>query len=81
MWYTYILLCEGNSLYTGATNDLEKRFHTHKSGKGGAYTRSHKPIKLLYSEQFETKSQALKRENEIKSWSRTKKIVTLKLKV
>jgi putative endonuclease len=79
MWYVYILLCLDNSLYTGATNNLEKRFRDHKNGKGGAYTRSHKPLKLLYSEQFQTKSEALKREITIKSWSREKKITALRL--
>lgn len=79
MWCVYILLCEDNSLYTGSTNNLEKRFLDHKNGKGGKYTRSHKAVKLIYSEKFDTKSQALKREIEIKSWSRVKKIKTLKL--
>lgn len=53
--------------------------HTH--GKGGAYTRSHKPQKILYKKRAATKSEALKHEAEIKKWSRTKKITTLKLKL
>lgn len=81
MWHIYILLCSDNSLYTGATNNLDKRFLDHSNGKGAAYTRSHKPLKLLYSEQFETKSEALKREIEIKSWSRVKKIAAFGLKI
>ncbi|HLC88104.1 MAG TPA: GIY-YIG nuclease family protein [Patescibacteria group bacterium] len=81
MWYVYILLCGDNSLYTGSTNDLEKRFLDHKNGKGGKYTRSHRPLKLIYKEEFATKSEALKREAEIKSWSRGKKIKDLKLPV
>lgn len=79
MWFVYILLCSDNSLYTGSTNNLQKRFLTHKSGKGGRYTRSHKPVKLIYSEKLSSKSEALKREIEIKSWSREKKITTLQL--
>jgi putative endonuclease len=79
MWFVYILLCSDSSLYTGSTNDLEKRFSKHKSGKGGNYTRSHKPLKIVYSEKVDTKSQALKREIEIKSWSRSKKIEGLNL--
>ncbi len=75
MWFIYILLCTDGSYYTGATNNLEKRFLEHKSGKGGRYTRSHKPLKLIYSEQFKTKSEALKREIEIKGWSKQKKIL------
>lgn len=74
MWYVYILLCEDQSLYTGITNDLKKRLLDHKMGKGGAYTRSHKPIKFVYLEKFKTKSQALKKEAEIKKWSRERKL-------
>lgn len=81
MWYVYILLCSDNSLYTGSTNNLEKRFLEHKNGKGSKYTRSHKPLKLIYTEEFATKSEALKREIEIKSWSRLKKINDLRLKI
>ncbi len=81
MWLVYILLCEDESLYTGATNNLSKRLNDHKSGRGGRYTRSHKPKKLIYSEEFKTKSEALKREMEIKGWSRDKKIKSFKLKM
>ena len=80
MWYVYILLCSDGSLYTGSSNNPEARFEDHKNGKGGRYTRSHKPIKLLYTEQVESKSAALKRENEIKSWSREKKLEFLNSK-
>lgn len=80
MWFVYVLLCTDRTFYTGATNDLEKRFLEHKSGKGGRYTRSHKPIRLVYSEQLPTKSEALKREKQIKSWNRDNKIRTLLLK-
>ena len=81
MWFVYILLCEDNSLYTGSTNNLEKRFLDHKNGKGGKYTRSHKPLKLIYTEEFKTRSESLKREIEIKSWSRERKIQGLKLEI
>lgn len=81
IWYIYILLCADTSLYTGATNDLNKRFKDHQSGKGGKYTRSHKPLKMIHHETFETKSEALRREAEIKSWSRSKKISILKLTI
>lgn len=79
MWFVYILLCEDNSLYTGITNDLKKRFNKHQVGKGGRYTRSKKPVRIIYSEQLQTKSEALKRELEIKSWSREEKIKRLRL--
>lgn len=79
MWFVYVLLCEDGSFYTGATNNLEERLVEHKLGKGGRYTRSHKIIKIIYSQEFSTKSKALKRESEIKSWSREKKIKILGL--
>ncbi len=79
MWIVYILLCEDGSFYTGITNNLEKRFSEHKNGKGGRYTRSHKVVKIVYQEELLTHSQALKREAEIKKWSRERKIKTLKL--
>lgn len=81
MWCIYILFCSDNSLYTGSTNNLEKRFLVHLSGKGGRYTKSHKPLRVVYSEKFETKSEALRREIEIKGWSRQMKIKVLELKI
>ena len=66
MWFVYVLLCSDSSLYTGVTNNLEKRFIAHKNGKGAQYTKSHKPIKIVYSKSFEQKSDALKKEAEIK---------------
>lgn len=79
MWFVYILLCEDGSLYTGYSNNIEQRFSDHKNGKGGHYTRSHKPIKLVYQENCGTKSEALKKESQIKSWTRKKKISVLNL--
>ena len=81
MWYTYILLCEDGSLYTGYSNNVEHRFNEHKNGKGGHYTRSHKPIRIVYTDQFATQSEALKRERQIKGWSRQEKIRILKLEL
>jgi len=78
MWYVYFILCKDKSLYTGITNDLEKRFREHKNGKGGRYTRSHKVVKILYSEKLETRSEALKREAEIKKWPRKIKLELIK---
>ncbi len=80
MWFVYILLCQDGSFYCGSTNDLKQRFEIHKNGKGGRYTRSHKVVKLIYNEQFESKSESLRREIEIKSWSRNKKVKFLKFK-
>jgi len=81
MWYVYILLCFDGSFYTGSTNNPDSRFSDHKNGKGGRYTRSHKPVRRIYLEKLRSKSAALKRENQIKSWSREKKIKILKLKI
>ncbi|MBI2196081.1 GIY-YIG nuclease family protein [Candidatus Daviesbacteria bacterium] len=77
MWFLYILLCKDGSLYTGISNNVEKRFSEHKNGKGGRYTRSHKPIRLVYQEQLRNHTEALRRECEIKSWTRAKKIKVL----
>jgi putative endonuclease len=81
MYFVYVLLCADGSLYTGSTNDIEKRLEAHKNGKGAAYTKSHKPVKIVYSQEFDTKSKALKREAEIKKWRRVEKIDNLSLKI
>lgn len=78
MWYVYLILCKDKSIYTGITKNLENRFRQHKDGKGGRFTRSHKVAKVLHSEKFETKSEALKREAEIKKWRRKKKLQLIK---
>ncbi len=76
-WFTYILQCSDGSLYTGITNDLDKRISTHQSGKASKYTRCRLPVELLHHERKRTKSSALKRELEIKSWPRVKKLALL----
>lgn len=73
MFYVYILRCADDSLYCGYTTDVEKRFEKHKSGKGARYTRSHLPLEIVYVEEFENKSDALKREHEIKSMTKSQK--------
>ena len=73
-WVTYILECEDKSLYTGCTNNLERRFKQHCAGVGGKYTASHKPTKVLYSEECDSRSGALKREAQLKGWSHEKKL-------
>lgn len=81
MYYVYILLCSDNSFYTGISNNPQKRFLDHKNGKGGAYTRSHKPVRMVYIEQLPDRSHALQREFQIKSWNHNKKIQILKLEI
>ena len=73
------MCCSDNSLYTGITNDLGKRVDVHNSGKGSKYVYSHRPFKVIYQENFETRSEAQKREYKIKSWGRERKIKELKL--
>lgn len=73
-YYTYILKCADNTLYCGYTNELTKRIETHNSGKGAKYTKPRLPVELAYFEEFGTKSEALKRECEIKKLTREQKI-------
>lgn len=73
MNYTYILKCSDGSLYTGWTNDLERRVKVHNEGKGAKYTKSRRPVELVYYEEFLTKEEAMKREYEIKDFTRRKK--------
>ncbi|MCX5783595.1 MAG: GIY-YIG nuclease family protein [Elusimicrobia bacterium] len=72
-WFVYIAECENKSLYTGATCDVKRRVKKHNCGKGGRYTRSFGPVKLLWTEKHSDKSSALKRELQIKTWPRKKK--------
>ncbi len=72
--FVYILLTERNTLYCGYTDNVEKRFEAHKNGKGAKYTKANKPIKVIYTKEFETKSEALKEEHRIKKLSRNKKL-------
>ncbi|WP_214894483.1 MULTISPECIES: GIY-YIG nuclease family protein [unclassified Exiguobacterium] len=69
----YIVRCRDGSLYTGYAVDVEKRVATHNTGQGAKYTRSRLPVVLAYTETFETKSDALKREYAIKQLTRAKK--------
>jgi len=78
IYYVYILECSNKVLYTGITNNPERRFAEHKRGKGGHYTRANPPVKFRYLEEHPTRSAALKREAQIKGWSRTKKLALIK---
>jgi len=76
-WFVYILQCADNSLYTGITIDMPSRLAAHKIGKGAKFTRSRGAKKILYSEEFFTKSDAMKREQEIKSLTRSEKLALI----
>ena len=77
-WYLYILRCRDNTLYTGITTDVEKRLEAHRSGKGAKYTRGRAPLELVYRETCGSHSDALKREAEIKKFSRQAKELLIK---
>ncbi len=73
MNYTYILKCADGSLYTGWTVDLKRRLEIHNSGKGAKYTRSRRPVTLVYYEMYEERREAMRREYAIKQMSREDK--------
>ena len=73
-WQVYIIKCRDGSLYTGITTDLEKRLAAHNAGKGAKYTTTRRPIQLVYRENAANRSEASKRENEIKKLNRTAKL-------
>lgn len=78
--FTYILKCSDGSLYTGWTNDLERRVKAHNAGKGAKYTKSRRPVELVYFEAFSTKQEAMRREWEIKQLSRVEKCKLIQVK-
>ena len=78
-WCVYMLLCDDNTIYTGITNDLKKRFENHISGKGAKYLRGRKPLEIVYTENFQNRSMATKREMEIKKLNRSEKETLIKL--
>jgi putative endonuclease len=77
IWSCYILRCTDDTLYTGITNDLEKRFAAHNAGTAAKYTRSRRPVVLEFVECCAGKSVALKREMEIKSLTRMNKLALI----
>ena len=72
--YVYIAECENGKLYVGTTNDLNRRIKDHKLGYGGQYTKLFRVKKLLYTKEFKSKSAALKREKQLKKFSRYRKL-------
>lgn len=78
MNYTYMVECSDGTLYTGWTNNIEKRIEIHNEGKGAKYTRSRLPVELKYYETFATKREAMQREYQIKQLSRQDKLKLIK---
>jgi len=74
MWYVYIAECKDGKLYTGITNNLKNRIEQHNRGHGCRFTKYRIPVKLLHSENCDTKGEALSREAELKGWTREDKL-------
>jgi len=73
-WFVYILQCSDKTLYTGVTTDLDRRVEEHNIGsKGAKYTAARRPVKMVYSEQLDSRSNAQQREHQIKSLTRQQK--------
>ena len=79
MYFIYLIECSDKSIYTGITTDVVWRFNEHKTGIGGHYTSSKQVVKVLYTEQYSTRSEALKREVQIKSWRKEEKLALIKI--
>jgi putative endonuclease len=71
--YVYILRCSDGSYYVGSTCNLEERLRAHNEGRAATHTSEHRPVCLVYSEALPTEEEAIRRERQIKGWSRSKK--------
>ena len=80
MHYVYIAKCSDGTYYTGYTNNLEKRLLAHNTGKGAKYTKNRLPVEIVYFEEYEDKSEAMKREYAIKLLTREQKMKLIKSK-
>ena len=76
-WHVYIILCSDDSLYTGITTDMERRFHQHATGRGARYFRGRRPERIIYQEGGHTRSTASRREAEIKGMTRADKCILI----
>lgn len=79
--YTYILRCADGTLYTGWTNDLDKRLAAHNAGTAAKYTRPRRPVTLVYQEAFPTKEEAMRRERQIKRLTRAEKLALIQSRI
>jgi len=80
-YYTYLLECSDGTLYCGYTSELQKRLKVHNSGKGAKYTKTRLPVTIVYYEEFQSKSEAMRREWEIKKMSRSEKLNLFKKQI
>jgi putative endonuclease len=74
-WFLYMILCSDDSLYTGITTDVERRFHQHAGGRGARYFRGRRPLRIVYLEDGHTRSSASSREYQIKRMTKAKKVI------
>ena len=74
IWYVYLLVCQDKSIYTGITTNLERRLKQHNSGRASKCTRSRLPVEMVYSEKHASRTDALKKEAQVKKLSRQRKI-------
>lgn len=76
-WHLYIIRCSDDTLYTGITTDIKRRFAQHASGRGAKYFRGRQPIEIVYEESGHTRSSAARREAEIKMLTRAEKLILI----
>ncbi len=81
LWFVYIIECSDGRFYTGVTGNVEKRFLRHKSGQGGRFTKTFGVEKMLYREKFSSLGDALKREAQLKGWTKRKKLALIRGKL
>ncbi|WP_460793288.1 GIY-YIG nuclease family protein [Nocardioides pacificus] len=77
MPFTYMLECSDGSFYVGSTRDLERRLHHHQTGLGASYTRTRRPVRLVWHEEHENVALAFAREKQIQNWSRAKRLALI----
>ena len=80
-WQVYIILCSDNTLYTGITTDLQRRFGQHAAGRGAKYFRGRQPVRVVFKESGHTRSTAGTRELEIKDLARAEKLTLISSEV
>jgi predicted GIY-YIG superfamily endonuclease len=73
MWFVYILRCADDSLYIGETNDVARRLVRHNLGAAAGHTARHRPVRVVYTEEYASRADCLKRERQLKRWTRAKK--------
>lgn len=76
-WFLYMLRCADETLYTGITKDMKRRFKMHSEGKGARYTRTRRPLEIVYRETCRTRTEALVRECAVKALSKPKKLILI----